>query len=209
MPAFLGDKDRLIQVMTNILSNSIKFTPLGGRIVIAAHHETTPVSQIVVSVSDTGVGIPEGELNLIFEKFHRSGDVLTNNAEGTGLGLAITRQIVEYHGGTIWAESTLGQGSTFIFTLPLDRSWNIKGEQQTRIPAVLAPSSPKLQCSSPASVSVCCSQFLLLRLFPLDFGLSLEVHYSMFQRLIRTLKQRNCSPRQFSSFPCSLFSHLS
>jgi len=134
VPPFLGDKDRLVQVMTNILSNSIKFTPLGGRIVVKAYHETTPLSQIVVSVSDTGVGIPQCELNLIFEKFHRSGDVLTNNAEGTGLGLAITRQIVEYHGGTIRAESTPGQGSTFIFTLPLDRPWNIKGEQQTKSP---------------------------------------------------------------------------
>jgi signal transduction histidine kinase len=134
VPPFLGDKDRLVQVMTNILSNSIKFTPLGGRILINAYHETTPLSRIVVSVSDTGVGIPECELNLVFEKFHRSGDVLTNNAEGTGLGLAITRQIVEYHGGTIRAESTPGQGSTFIFTLPLDRSWNIKGEQQTKSP---------------------------------------------------------------------------
>lgn len=134
LPPFLGDKDRLVQVMTNILSNSIKFTPLGGRILVTAHHETAPVPHIIVSVSDTGVGIPAGELNLIFEKFHRSGDVLTNNAEGTGLGLAITRQIVEYHGGTIRAESTPGQGSTFIFTLPLDRSWNINGEHQTHSP---------------------------------------------------------------------------
>ncbi len=132
VPPFLGDKDRLVQVMTNILSNSIKFTPLGGRIVITAHLETTPAPHIVVSVSDTGVGIPESELDLIFEKFHRSGDVLTNDAEGTGLGLAITRQIVEYHGGTIRAESSPGQGSTFIFSLPLDRSWNIAGEHQTQ-----------------------------------------------------------------------------
>jgi signal transduction histidine kinase len=131
VPPFLGDKDRLVQVMTNILSNSIKFTPLGGRIVITVRHDTTPSSQIVVSISDTGVGIPESELSLVFEKFHRAGDVLTNNTEGTGLGLAITRQIVEYHGGTIRAESSPGQGSTFIFTLPLDHSWNIMGEQQT------------------------------------------------------------------------------
>jgi len=133
-PPFLGDKDRLVQVMTNIISNSIKFTPLGGRIVITAHHETTPMAQVVVSVSDTGVGIPACELNLVFEKFHRSGDVLTNNAEGTGLGLAITRQIIEYHGGAIWAESTPGQGTTLIFTLPLDKSWNIKGEHLTKSP---------------------------------------------------------------------------
>lgn len=134
LPPFLGDKDRLVQVMTNILSNAIKFTPLGGRIAVAARHESTPTPHLVVSVSDTGVGIPEGELHLVFEKFHRSGDVLTNNAEGTGLGLAITRQIVEYHGGTIWAESTPGKGSTFKFTLPLDRSWNNQGEHQAKSP---------------------------------------------------------------------------
>ncbi len=134
VPLFLGDKDRLVQVMTNILSNSIKFTPQGGRITVAARHETTPLSQIVVSISDTGVGIPESELDLVFEKFHRTGDVLTNNTEGTGLGLAITRQIIEYHGGTIRAESSPGQGSTFIFTLPLGHSWNITGERQTRSP---------------------------------------------------------------------------
>jgi signal transduction histidine kinase len=85
----------------------------------------------VVAVSDTGVGIPTGDLNLIFDKFRRSGDILTNNTEGTGLGLTITRQIVEYHGGTIWAESTLGRGSVFTFTLPLDKSWHLVGQQQS------------------------------------------------------------------------------
>jgi signal transduction histidine kinase len=80
-----------------------------------------PRPQIVVRVSDTGIGIRDSDLNLIFEKFRRSGDVLTNNTEGTGLGLAITRQIVESHGGTIWAQSKLGEGSTFTFILPLDK----------------------------------------------------------------------------------------
>lgn len=131
LPWLFGDQDRLVQVMTNILSNSIKFTPKGGKIRIAASFALNPRPQIVVSVSDTGVGIPEQDLKLIFEKFHRSGDVLTNRAEGTGLGLAITRQIVDYHGGSIWATSRLGEGSTFTFTLPLDRVWNIEGVQMT------------------------------------------------------------------------------
>ena len=65
------------------------------------------------------MGIPAGDLELIFEKFHRSGDELTNTIEGTGLGLAIARQIVEYHGGRIWATNTPGKGSIFTFTLPL------------------------------------------------------------------------------------------
>jgi signal transduction histidine kinase len=80
-------------------------------------------------VSDTGVGIPDSDLNLIFEKFRRSGDVLTNNTEGTGLGLTITRQIVEGHGGTIWAQSKLGEGSTLTFTLPLDKQLRREGMQ--------------------------------------------------------------------------------
>ncbi|MEK6700190.1 MAG: ATP-binding protein [Nitrospirota bacterium] len=130
LPALVGDRDRLVQVLTNVLSNSIKFTPQGGKIEVTARFVQTPRPQIVVSVSDTGVGVPDEDLELIFEKFQRSGDVLTNNTEGTGLGLTISRQIVEYHGGRIWVESTLGKGSTFTFTLPLDRVWNIPDEQR-------------------------------------------------------------------------------
>ncbi len=131
LPFFLGDRDRLIQVITNILSNSIKFTPQRGKIEIRARHDDGPRRQILVAISDTGIGIPETDLELVFQKFRRSGDILTGNNQGTGLGLAITRQIVEYHGGTIWAESRLGQGSTFSFTLPLTKKWNIEGEQES------------------------------------------------------------------------------
>jgi len=130
LPVLVGDRDRLVQVLTNVLSNSIKFTPQGGKIEVTARLVQTPKPQIVVAVSDTGVGVPDEDLELIFEKFQRSGDVLTNNTEGTGLGLTISRQIVEYHGGRIWVESTLGKGSTFTFTLPLDREWNIPDEQR-------------------------------------------------------------------------------
>lgn len=131
LPKLYGDKDRLVQVITNIISNAIKFTPQGGRIRIDAHHELSPRPQILVSITDTGVGIPAEDIELIFEKFRRSGDVLTNRTEGTGLGLAISRQIIQYHGGAIWAASTIGQGSSFTFTLPLNKVWNIEGEQQT------------------------------------------------------------------------------
>jgi len=131
LPRLYGDRDRLVQVITNILSNAIKFTPYGGTISIDAFTELDHRHQIVVQVADTGVGIPAKDLDIIFEKFRRSGDVLTNNAEGTGLGLAITKQIVEYHGGRIWADSLIGKGSTFSFTLPLDKVWQIEGEQLT------------------------------------------------------------------------------
>jgi len=133
LPLLFGDRDRLIQVITNILSNAIKFTPQRGRITVAARMENESAPRVVVAVTDTGIGIPPGDLELIFEKFRRSGDILTNNNQGTGLGLAITRQIVEYHGGTIWAESTLGQGSTFTFTLPLTKEWHTEGEQQSLV----------------------------------------------------------------------------
>ncbi len=129
LPAIYGDRDRLVQVITNILSNAIKFTPQGGDISITAGIDNDPRRQIVVHISDTGVGIAPRDLDLIFEKFRRSGDALTNSSEGTGLGLAITKQIIEYHGGRIWAESSPGKGSTFAFTIPLDKVWNIEGEQ--------------------------------------------------------------------------------
>ena len=129
LPPFHGDRDRLIQVITNLLSNAIKFTLEGGTIEITARQELFPDHRIIVSISDTGIGISPGETELIFEKFRRSGDVLTNSSPGTGLGLAITRQIVEYHGGTIRAESRLGQGSTFTFTLPLGKQWTGDKEQ--------------------------------------------------------------------------------
>lgn len=111
-----GDRDRLVQVVTNILSNAVKFTPRGGSIRIALRREA---AQIAVEIADSGIGIPAEHIDLIFEKFHRSDDMLTAATEGTGLGLAITRQIIEYHGGSIWAASTQGKGSTFTFTLPL------------------------------------------------------------------------------------------
>jgi signal transduction histidine kinase len=116
LPPVMGDRDRLVQVVTNILSNAVKFTPRGGVIRVALRQET---AQLVVDISDTGIGIPAEHIDLIFEKFHRSDDMLTAATEGTGLGLAITRQIVEYHGGAIWAASTQGKGSTFTFTLPI------------------------------------------------------------------------------------------
>ena len=133
LPLIFGDRDRLIQVINNILSNAIKFTPQGGKIQVTARHGETPKPRILVSVSDTGIGIPAGDLDLIFDKFRRSGDVLTSNTEGSGLGLTISRQIIEYHGGSIWAESTPGHGSVFSFTLPLDKAWHLVGQQQSII----------------------------------------------------------------------------
>jgi signal transduction histidine kinase len=115
LPAVLGDRHRLIQVVINLLSNAVKFTPSGAITV----RVTADTEQVVVSVADTGVGIPPEDRDRVFEQFAQSGDTLSETPRGTGLGLAICRQIVEQHGGRIWLESEVGAGSTFSFSLPL------------------------------------------------------------------------------------------
>jgi PAS domain S-box-containing protein len=114
--ALEADRLRIKQVLVNLLSNAIKFTPEGGRIRLEGRVQE---SFVVVSVSDTGVGIPAEEHESIFEKFHQVGATTKGVREGTGLGLAITKRLVEQHGGSIWVQSQPQQGSTFLFTLPL------------------------------------------------------------------------------------------
>jgi PAS domain S-box-containing protein len=105
------------QVILNLLSNATKFTPPGGTIALSCRREG---DEAWISVTDTGVGIPEAELDRIFLKFVQVGDRLSGESGGTGLGLAICKQLIEDgHGGRIWAESRPGQGSTFTFALPL------------------------------------------------------------------------------------------
>ncbi|WP_434426186.1 sensor histidine kinase [Nannocystis pusilla] len=106
------DHERILQVVTNILANAVKFTPEGGKIVVRVEPEGEHVR---LSVSDTGPGIPEDKLNEIFERF---GQVAASDARGVGLGLFIAKSIILAHGGKIGADSRLGEGSTFFFTLP-------------------------------------------------------------------------------------------
>ncbi len=115
--AVQADRLRIKQVLVNLLSNAIKFTPEGGRIRVEACVQEPFVA---VSVSDTGVGIPVEEQDFIFDKFHQVGATTKGVREGTGLGLAITKRLVEQHGGTIRVDSQPQQGSTFLFTLPLE-----------------------------------------------------------------------------------------
>ena len=116
LPMVTGDRDWLEQVVSNLVSNAIKFTPEGGQVCLAARQQD---GDILVEVSDTGIGIPADSLELIFSKFYRVPDEGEERPGGTGLGLHIAKQVVEAHGGRIWAESTAGQGSTLRFTLPI------------------------------------------------------------------------------------------
>jgi PAS domain S-box-containing protein len=111
-----ADRVRFKEILYNLFSNALKFTPQGGRVWIESTVEDGYVHTVV---GDTGVGIPAEEHNSIFESFHQVGATTKGVREGTGLGLAITRRLVEQHGGKIWLESEPGHGSRFHFTLPL------------------------------------------------------------------------------------------
>jgi signal transduction histidine kinase/DNA-binding response OmpR family regulator/methyl-accepting chemotaxis protein len=114
LPEVIGDQDKLIQVVINLISNAVKFTQQGT---VTCRVQPSN-GEIVVSIIDTGMGIAPEDQPKVFEKFKQVGDTLTDKPQGTGLGLSICKEIVEYHGGRIWVESELGQGSTFFFSLP-------------------------------------------------------------------------------------------
>jgi signal transduction histidine kinase len=115
LPTGKGDAQRIVQVILNLVGNAIKFTDEGEiRVNVAVADET-----FVASVSDTGSGIAAVDQKKIFEEFHQADGSSTRKKGGTGLGLSISKKIIEMHGGRIWAESTLGKGSTFHFTLPI------------------------------------------------------------------------------------------
>jgi signal transduction histidine kinase len=101
-------------VLYNLLSNAVKFTPENGRVWIA---DASREDAAGFCVGDTGIGIPESELEAVFDEFHQVGGPSASASHGTGLGLAITRRLVELHGGAIRVESTIGQGSRFILSL--------------------------------------------------------------------------------------------
>jgi len=114
LPPVILDYDRVERVLINLVHNSIKFTPVGGRITISLLRKK---DEIVLSVSDTGVGIEPDDLHRIFERFYKADKA--HSGGGTGLGLAIARHTVEAHGGRIWAESVYGKGTTIHFSLPV------------------------------------------------------------------------------------------
>jgi len=118
-PIVDADPNRIEQVLRNLLDNSVKYSPQGGLVVVRG--EVRADDEVVISVADQGVGIAPEHLNRLFERFFRVRSGLGRHIVGSGLGLPIAHAIVESHGGRIWAESQVGQGSTFYFTLPHER----------------------------------------------------------------------------------------
>jgi len=141
------DRDKLHQVLTNLVGNAMKFTPEGGRVRLSAHRPrggpegsevpaqaagTSPpqARQVEVRVEDTGEGIPPEELGAIFEKFHQLRRDGRGKTQGTGLGLTIAKSLIELHGGRIWVESQVGHGSRFSFTLPAAEAMAAAGSRE-------------------------------------------------------------------------------
>jgi signal transduction histidine kinase len=114
-----GDERRIRQVVFNLLSNAVKFTPEGGNIEVSSARED---GEVRIAVKDTGPGIAGEDQERIFEEFQQAHTVDGERPEGTGLGLALSRRLVELHGGRIWVESEVGEGSVFTFTLPIGTS---------------------------------------------------------------------------------------
>lgn len=149
LPQIVGDRDRLVQVLINLISNAIKFTEKGS--VICRVRKTD--NAIALSVIDSGIGIAETDQPQVFEQFKQIGNTLTEKPKGTGLGLPICKQIVEHHGGTIWVESELGKGSNFSFTLPIGVGTTVESNKidldmavrQLKEPIVTVPPSPTQQ----------------------------------------------------------------
>jgi two-component system phosphate regulon sensor histidine kinase PhoR len=126
LPPAAGDEDRLVQVLTNLLDNAVKYTPDRGTIQIAARHiaaRSIPAGgpdqdQVELSVTDTGLGIPEADRPRVFERFYRVDKARSRELGGTGLGLAIVKHIVEAHQGQVWVEGNVPTGSRFVVRLP-------------------------------------------------------------------------------------------
>ncbi len=116
LPPLYGDKDLLSVAISNLVSNAIKYTPPGGDIEVTA---AVDVEGLVIRVRDSGIGIPDDELDRVFERFHRSEQPEVREVGGTGLGLSLVREIVQLHEGRVRVESTIGQGSEFIIELPI------------------------------------------------------------------------------------------
>ena len=125
LPTVLADYERLEEVLVNLAENAIKYSPRGGQVEISARATS---DEVIVSVTDEGIGVSESDRDRLFERFSRLDSRLVRQMKGTGLGLFICKSIVEAHGGRIWAEAAPGAGSRFSFSLPR--------EQRAQLPAL-------------------------------------------------------------------------
>jgi PAS domain S-box-containing protein len=142
LPDVVGDRDRLIQVVINLISNAVKFTDKGS---VTCRVKRVD-KKLVVSIIDQGMGISEVDQPKVFEKFKQVGDTLTDKPKGTGLGLPISKEIIEHHNGRIWVESEVGKGSIFSFTLPItvDQKSLLESTEKPNPPASMIPAIPSI-----------------------------------------------------------------
>jgi len=119
IPLVYADPDRVLEVLINLIDNGIKFTPSDGSVIVKASRVETDPTSVYLSVCDSGRGIPQESLSLVFERLYQDPDAVDGNRTGLGLGLFIAKEIVTLHGGRMWVASEPGSGSTFSFTLPL------------------------------------------------------------------------------------------
>ncbi len=115
------DPDKIERIMLNLLSNAIKYTDKGGEISVDLKSD---INKIIVSVKDNGVGIPNGKTDIIFDRFRQANSTLTRRCEGSGIGLSLVKSLIEMHGGSIWVESEVNNGTQFIFELPISFTEN-------------------------------------------------------------------------------------
>jgi two-component system sensor histidine kinase VicK len=113
------DEDKLTQVLDNIISNAMKYSPEGGQITFSIKEEE---DKIIVSIKDQGIGIPKENIGKVFERFYRVDKARSRKLGGTGLGLAIAKEMVQAHGGNIWVKSEEGKGTEILFSLPYEPS---------------------------------------------------------------------------------------
>ena len=158
-----GDVRKVKQVMYNLLSNAVKFTPDGGSVRISAACDAASdgLNQAIIRVSDTGIGIAPDHQKRIFSAFEQVDSSYTRQQQGTGLGLALTRSIVELHGGKLWLESEEGRGSTFSFSLPLQRQVSVAEPLESAEPLEMeapektaTPQKMRLSAKSPVEKSI-------------------------------------------------------
>jgi DNA-binding response OmpR family regulator len=146
LPTITGDRDRLIQVVINLISNAVKFTDRGSVTCRAEPRD----GELVVSVIDTGMGIAPADQPKVFERFKQVGDTLTDKPKGTGLGLPICREIVEHHGGRLWVESAVGRGSTFAFSLPAAGAVIARAPRQLELESLVRQLRQQVVIATPA-----------------------------------------------------------